>query len=136
MQRPDQACHERGLRNTAHRRLVLEVLDAAADHPCAAEIHRRVAQHQPLSLATTYRILNRLTEAGVLRRLSFGYEKARYELASRRHHHLIDRNTGRVVEIHDDSFTALLEHAVLKLGYRLIDYRLEFTGDVEPATRP
>jgi len=119
-------------RDSEHRRRLLEVLDAATDHPCAVEIHRRVAERRAMSLATTYRILNRLTAAGVLRRLSFGDDRARYELADRRHHHLIERATGRVVEIHDESFTAALAQAVLRLGYRLVDYRLQLIGEAEP----
>lgn len=131
MDRLEQACRERGLKFTKHRRVVLEVLEASTDHPCAGVIHQRVRQRHPLALGTTYRILNRLTQAGVLSRHLFGDDRARYELAGRRHHHLVDRSTGRIIEIDDTALTALLEQAVDRLGYRLVDYRLELTGEVE-----
>jgi Fur family ferric uptake transcriptional regulator len=133
MNRLERACRERGLKFTRRRRIVLEVLEASTDHPCAGEVHRRVSRRHRLALGTTYRILNRLTEAGVLSRHLFGRDKARYEIAGRRHHHLVDRRTGRIVEIEDKALTALLEQAVDRLGYRLLDYRLELTGEVEQA---
>ncbi|MBS0222735.1 MAG: transcriptional repressor [Proteobacteria bacterium] len=130
MGRLEQTCRERGVKLTQPRRAVLEVLETSRDHPSVGEIHRRVRQRHRIALATTYRVLNRLTEAGVLTRHLF-VDKAHYELAGRRHHHLIDRSTGRIVEIDDPALTALLEQALNRLGYRLVDYHLELTGEVE-----
>jgi len=125
MTRLEQTCREKGVKLTEQCRVVLDVLETSTDHPCAAEIHRRVRQHQRIALATTYRVLSRLTEVGVLSRHMFGDDKARYELTGRRHHHLVDRSTGRIVEIDNEALTTLLEQAVDRFGYRLVDYRLE-----------
>ena len=126
----DALCQRNGVKLTRPRRLVLAVLEEATDHPCANEIHQRAALKERITLGTVYRILNRLTESGVLTRHSFG-GKMRYEAAGRRHHHLVDVRSGRIVEIDDRDFASIIEQAAERLGYRLIDFRLEVRGELK-----
>jgi Fur family ferric uptake transcriptional regulator len=130
MGRLDALCQQCGVKLTRPRRLVLSVLEEASDHPCANEIHQRAALRQRIALGTVYRILNRLAEAGVLTRHSFG-GRMRYEAAGRRHHHLVDVRSGRIVEIDDRDFATVIEQAAERLGYRLIDFRLEVRGELK-----
>jgi len=124
----DALCQLRGVKLTRPRRLVLAVLEEATDHPCANEIHQRAALRARITLGTVYRILNRLAETGVLTRHSFD-GKMRYEAAGRRHHHLVDIRSGRIVEIDDRDFATVIEQAAERLGYRLVDFRLEVRGE-------
>ena len=118
-------CAQRGLRLTEHRRIVLEVLGAADDHPCVREIHRRAANGHRIGIATVYRTLNTLVEMGMVRRQVFADGKAHYERAGRPSHpHLIDVATGTIVEIDDASLESLLEEEARRLGYHLVDYSL------------
>ncbi|WP_428674543.1 Fur family transcriptional regulator [Reyranella sp.] len=128
MGRLEALCQRHGLKLTRPRRLVLDVLGDANDHPCASEIHQRAAFRRRISLGTVYRILNRLAEAGVLTRHSFG-GKMRYEMAGRPHQHLVDVRSGQIVEIDDRDFATVIERAAERLGYRLIDFRLEVRGE-------
>ncbi len=122
-------CVERGVRLTEHRRIVLEVLEAAIDHPCAQEIHRRAACNHRIGMATVYRTLNSLSAAGLVTRHLFRDGKARYERAGRPSHpHLIDVNTGTIVEVDEVGLVALMEEAAREMGYRLVDYRLTLFG--------
>lgn len=119
-------CVQRGLRLTEHRRIVLEVLDASDDHPCVREIHRRAANGHRIGIATVYRTLNTLVEAGMVKRQVFADGKAHYERAGRPSHpHLIDIATGTIVEIDDAGLEPLLEQEARKLGYQLIEYSLK-----------
>lgn len=128
----EQLCLQRGLRLTEHRRIVLEILEAAKDHPCAREIHRRAAVGHRIGLATVYRTLNSLTAVGVVMRRAFPDGKMRYEGAGGRpHYHLIDVATGLVVELEDARLAAMVEEAARHLGYRLVDYRLELFGEAK-----
>ena len=131
--RLEQVCQERGMRMSGQRRVILRVLDKARDHPCAEEIHRRARLTDPrLSLATIYRTLGILAAAGVLTRVEFGDGKTRYEEADAAHHeHLIDVETGKVIEFRDEAIEALLHSAASRLGYHLIQYRLEVFGEVK-----
>lgn len=128
MGRLDALCQLRGVKLTRPRRLVLSVLEHAKDHPCVNQIHQRAALRQRITLGTVYRILNRLAEVGVLSRHSVG-GKMRYEVADRQHHHLVDVRSGRIVEIDDGDFATIIERAAERLGYRLIDFRLEVRGE-------
>ena len=126
MTRLEALCVQRGLRLTEHRRIVLEVLEAADDHPCMREIHRRAADGHRIGIATVYRTLNTLVEAGMVKRQVFADGKAHYERAGRLPHpHLIDMTTGTIVEIDDAGLEALLEQEARKLGYHLVDYSLK-----------
>ena len=98
MERLEELCRERGLRLTEQRRIVLEVLDAATDHPCTFEIHRRASVGRRIGVATVYRALNSLATAGLVTRHVFRDGKARYErTGSAPHPHLIDTATGEIV---------------------------------------
>ena len=118
-------CLQRGMRLTEHRRIVLEVLEASDDHPCVREIHRSAANGHRIGIATVYRTLNSLVRVGMVNRQVFPDGKAHYERVGRPPHpHLIDLATGEIVEINDVDLASLLEQQALRLGYRLVDYRL------------
>jgi len=123
-------CEAKGLRMTDQRRVVARVIGAAEDHPDVEELYARAARVDPrISLATVYRTVKLFEEAGILDRLEFGDGRARYEDAERDHHdHLIDVNTGQVIEFIDPEIEALQERIAARLGYRLIGHRLELLG--------
>jgi Fur family transcriptional regulator, ferric uptake regulator len=123
-------CAARGLRMTDQRRIVARVIGAAEDHPDVEELFARAAREDSkISLATVYRTVKLFEEAGILDRLEFGDGRARYEDAERDHHdHLIDVNTGAVIEFVDPDIEALQERIAARLGYRLIGHRLELLG--------
>jgi Fur family transcriptional regulator, ferric uptake regulator len=123
-------CAARGLRMTDQRRIVARVIGDAADHPDVEELFARAAKIDPkISLATVYRTVKLFEESGILDRLEFGDGRARYEDAERDHHdHLIDVNTGAVIEFVDPDIEALQERIATRLGYRLIGHRLELLG--------
>jgi Fur family transcriptional regulator, ferric uptake regulator len=117
----------RGLRLTGQRRLIAEVLAQARDHPDVPELHRRVAEHDPhVSLATVYRTVKRLEGEGILERHSFQDGRSRYERVSKEHHdHLIDIETGKVVEFRNAEIERLQKAVAHELGYKLVSHRLE-----------
>lgn len=123
-------CEARGLRMTDQRRVIARVLDAATDHPDVEELYARAAARDPrISIATVYRTVKLFEEAGILDRLEFGDGRARYEDAERDHHdHLIDLNSGEVIEFVDPEIEALQDRIAEKLGYRLKGHRLELYG--------
>jgi Fur family ferric uptake transcriptional regulator len=128
MGRLEILCQERGLRLTRPCRRVLAVVEAASDHPSAQEIHRRATAGERIALGTVYRILNRLVIAGILERHTFNGGTMRYEAPQERHHHLIDARTGQIVELADRRLAASVERAAARLGYRLVDFKLEVTA--------
>ncbi|MEL6519714.1 MAG: Fur family transcriptional regulator [Pseudomonadota bacterium] len=121
---------EKGLRMTGQRRVIAEVLDSSTDHPDAEELFNRAsARDSNISIATVYRTVKLFEEAGILDRLEFGDGRARYEDADREHHdHLIDMNSGKVIEFCDPEIEALQEKIARKLGYELKGHRLELYG--------
>ncbi|HBU13487.1 MAG TPA: transcriptional repressor [Gemmobacter sp.] len=123
-------CEAKGLRMTEQRRIVARVIGAAEDHPDVEELFARAAAVDPrISLATVYRTVKLFEEAGILERLEFGDGRARYEDADRDHHdHLIDVNSGAVIEFVDPEIEELQERIAARLGYRLIGHRLELLG--------
>jgi Fur family ferric uptake transcriptional regulator len=123
-------CETQGLRMTGPRRTIAEVLDAATDHPDVEELHRRATERDSgISLATVYRTVKLFEEQGILERREFGDGRARYEDAERAHHdHLIDIDTGEVIEFVDPEIEALQERIARKLGYRLTGHKLELYG--------
>jgi len=123
-------CEARGLRMTDQRRIVARVLGEAEDHPDVEEVYARAARIDPkISLATVYRSVKLFEEAGILDRHEFGDGRARYEDAERDHHdHLIDVNSGQVIEFVDPEIEALQERIAARLGYRLIGHRFELLG--------
>ncbi|MCI4660276.1 MAG: transcriptional repressor [Neomegalonema sp.] len=125
--RISRRCEELGLRMTEQRRVVAQVLSAADDHPDAEELYRRASQIDPkISIATVYRTVKLFEEAGILERLDFRDGRARYEDAERDHHdHLIDLHSGEIIEFVDEEIERLQQKIAERLGYRLVDHRLE-----------
>ena len=123
-------CEAKGLRMTDQRRIVARVIGDAVDHPDVEELYARAAKLDPkISLATVYRTVKLFEESGILERHEFGDGRARYEDAERDHHdHLIDVNTGQVIEFVDPEIEALQERIAARLGFRLIGHRLELLG--------
>ncbi|MEM6438157.1 MAG: Fur family transcriptional regulator [Pseudomonadota bacterium] len=125
-----ERCEAKGLRMTGQRRLVARILEAADDHPDVEELYRRAAiEDDAISLATVYRTVKLFEEAGILDKIDFGDGRARYEDAEREHHdHLIDLNSGEVVEFMDAEIEALQRTVAERLGYELRGHRLELYG--------
>ncbi len=123
-------CEAKGLRMTGQRRTIAQVLQDSDDHPDVEELYARAsALDAGISIATVYRTVKLFEEAGILERLEFGDGRARYEDAERDHHdHLIDMNSGEVIEFVDPEIEALQEKIAAKLGYRLKGHRLELYG--------
>jgi Fur family ferric uptake transcriptional regulator len=123
-------CEAMGLRMTDQRRTIAAVLESSADHPDVEELYARASARDPrISIATVYRTVKLFEEAGILDKHEFGDGRARYEDAEREHHdHLIDMQTGEVIEFCDPEIEALQEKIAEKLGYRLKGHKLELYG--------
>ena len=123
-------CAEKGLRITEQRRVIARVLSEAEDHPDVEALHARSAAIDPgISIATVYRTVRLFEEAGILERHDFGDGRSRYEAAAEAHHdHLIDVETGKVIEFVDPELEALQKIIAEKLGFRLVDHRMELYG--------
>ena len=123
-------CADKGLRITEQRRVIARILSESEDHPDVETLHGRASAIDPkISIATVYRTVRLFEEAGILARHEFGDGRARYEAASDDHHdHLIDVETGKVVEFVDEELEALQRRIAEKLGYRLVDHRMELYG--------
>ncbi|MFC7703663.1 Fur family transcriptional regulator [Plastorhodobacter daqingensis] len=123
-------CEAKGLRLTGQRRVIAQVLQDADDHPDVEELYARASGIDPrISIATIYRTVKLFEEAGILDRHEFGDGRARYEDAERDHHdHLIDMNSGEVIEFIDPEIEELQERIAARLGYRLKGHRLELYG--------
>jgi Fur family ferric uptake transcriptional regulator len=130
MDRIEKLCVEKGLRMTGQRRVIARVLSESHDHPDAEEMHRRAAAIDPhISIATVYRTVRLLEEAGILERHDFRDGRSRYEEAPDVHHdHLIDVQSGKVIEFQNDQIEELQRMVAEKLGYKLVDHRLELYG--------
>jgi Fur family ferric uptake transcriptional regulator len=128
--RIEKLCVEKGLRMTEQRRIIARVLSEADDHPDAEELHRRAsAEDNRISLATVYRTVRLFEDAGIIERHDFRDGRSRYEEAPDEHHdHLIDMNSGEVIEFFDEEIEKLQEAIARKLGYKLVDHRLELYG--------
>ncbi len=139
--RIERLCVERGLKMTGQRRVIARVLSDASDHPDVEELYRRAAAlDERISIATVYRTVRLLEEKGILERRDFGGGRARYEPTEHGHHyHLIDIETGKVIEFSDPEHEALLQKLAAKLGFELVSLRLELYGrrhESVEATRP
>ncbi len=123
-------CEDKGLRLTEQRRVVAAVLEQAEDHPNVEELYNRASVLDPnISLATVYRTVKLFEDWGLLEKHEFGDGRARYETADRDHHdHLIDLNSGEVIEFVDSEIEKLQEKIATRLGYTLKDHRLELFG--------
>ncbi|AZU02735.1 ferric uptake regulation protein [Glycocaulis alkaliphilus] len=125
--RIEQLCIEKGLRMTEQRRVIARVLSEAEDHPDAEEVHRRAASvDNRISLATVYRTVRLFEDAGIIERHDFRDGRSRYEEATEDHHdHLIDLKSGDIVEFYDEEIEKMKEAIARRLGYKLVDHRLE-----------
>ncbi len=126
----EDLCATKGLRITDQRRVIARILSEAEDHPDVETLHGRAAAIDPrISIATVYRTVRLFEEAGILERHEFGDGRSRYEAASDDHHdHLIDVETGKVVEFVDEELELLQRRIAEKLGFRLVDHRMELYG--------
>ncbi|MDO9499844.1 Fur family transcriptional regulator [Falsiroseomonas sp.] len=139
--RIERLCVERGLKMTGQRRLIARVLSEAEDHPDVEELYRRaVTLDAKISVATVYRTVRLLEEKGIVERRDFGGGRARYDPTDRgHHHHLIDVDTGKVLEFEDPDHEKLAQAIAKRLGFTLVGQRLELFGrraPVAPAPRP
>ena len=128
--RLEKLCLEKGLRMTDQRRTIARVLSEALDHPDVDQVYRRASGIDPrISIATVYRTVRLFEEANILERHDFGDGRARYEEAPSEHHdHLIDVQSGRVIEFTSPEIEALQRKVAEQLGYRIVDHRLELYG--------
>lgn len=125
--RLEQLCLDKGLKMTGQRRVIARVLSDASDHPDVEQVYRRAAAVDPkISLATVYRTVKLFEEASILERHDFGDGRARYEESPEIHHdHLIDIQSGKVIEFQNSEIEQLQRKVAEKLGYKLVDHRLE-----------
>ena len=128
--RIERLCVAQGLKMTGQRRVIARVLSDAEDHPDVEELYRRAAAlDNRISIATVYRTVRLLEERGILERRDFGGGRARYEPTEHgRHYHLIDVDTGRVIEFEDTEQEKLMEQIATRLGFDLVSTRLEIYG--------
>lgn len=123
----EDACVEKGMRMTEQRRIIARVLDVATDHPDVEEVYRRASAIDPrISISTVYRTVKLFEDAGMIERHDFRDGRSRYEMVSEEHHdHLIDLRSGDVIEFRSEEIEVLQELIAKRLGYRLVDHRLE-----------
>ena len=123
----EELCAEKGMRMTEQRRVIARVLQSADDHPDVEELYRRAAAVDPnISISTVYRTVRLFEDIGIIERHDFGQGRARYEPLPEEHHdHLIDLRSGTVIEFRDEEIEKLQERIARKLGYKLVDHRLE-----------
>ena len=126
----ENKCIQQGVRLTEQRKLVAKVMSESTDHPDVDELHKRVNKiDSKISIATVYRTVKLFEEAGIVAKHDFRGTKARYEEATHEHHdHLIDVNTGEITEFVNEDIEKLQEKVAAKLGYKLVDHRLELYG--------
>jgi Fur family ferric uptake transcriptional regulator len=130
MDRLEKLCAEKGLRMTEPRRIIARVLSSSDDHPDAEELHRRAhSMDASISLATVYRPGKLFEDAGIIQAHDFRDGRARYEEVPDEHHdHLINVKNGEVVEFHSEEIERLQVEIARKLGFELVDHRLELYG--------
>jgi Fur family ferric uptake transcriptional regulator len=130
LSRLERLCFDRGLKMTEQRRIIARVLSDATDHPDVEMLYRRATElDNRISIATVYRTVRLFEEANILEKHDFGDGRARYEEVPEEHHdHLIDVETGRVIEFTNPEVEALQHRIAEQLGYRLVDHRLELYG--------
>ena len=128
--RIEQLCIEKGMKMTGQRRVIASVLSEADDHPDVEEVYRRATEIDPrISIATVYRTVRLFEEASILERHDFGDGRSRYEeITSEHHDHLIDIQSGRVIEFQNRDIELLKERIAAEHGFRLVGHRLELYG--------
>jgi Fur family ferric uptake transcriptional regulator len=126
----EEQCVAKGMRMTEQRRIIARVIEGASDHPDVEELYRRAVENDPrISISTVYRTVKLFEDAGIIERHDFRDGRARYETVPEEHHdHLIDLKTGSVIEFRNEEIERLQEAIARKLGYRLVDHRLELYG--------
>ena len=126
----EEKCKKKGVRLTDQRRVIAKVMSESDNHPDVDELHKKVNKHDSkISIATVYRTVKLFEEAGILAKHDFKGTKARYEEATQEHHdHLIDVNTGEITEFVNEDIEKLQKKVAEKLGYKLVDHRLELYG--------
>jgi len=126
----EDKCIKKGVRLTDQRKLVAKIMSESEDHPDVDELHKRVSKiDSKISIATVYRTVKLFEEAGIVAKHDFKGNKARYEQAPHEHHdHLIDINTGEIIEFVNEDIEKLQKQEAEKLGYKLVDHRLELYG--------
>ena len=130
MDRIEKLCVDKGMRMTDQRRVVARVLSNAKDHPDVEELYRRAHAVDPhISIATVYRTVRLFEESGIIERHDFRDGRSRYEEAPDVHHdHLIDMRSGKVIEFVDEDIEKLQQAIARRLGFKLVDHRLELYG--------
>jgi Fur family ferric uptake transcriptional regulator len=123
----EEQCVKKGMRMTEQRRVIAQVIEAAVDHPDVEELYRRASKEDPkISLSTVYRTVNLFEEAGLVAKHDFKDGRARFEpLPDTHHDHLIDIRSGKVIEFRNEEIEAIQEVIAKRLGYKLVDHRLE-----------
>ena len=126
----ENKCIEKGVRLTDQRKIIAQAMSESTDHPDVDELHRRVSKvDSKISIATVYRTVKLFEEAGIVAKHDFKGNKARYEEAPQEHHdHLIDINTGKITEFVNEDIEKLQKQVAEKLGYKLVDHKLELYG--------
>ena len=126
----ENKCIKKGVRLTDQRKLVAKIMSESDDHPDVDELHKRVGKlDSKISIATVYRTVKLFEESGIIAKHDFKGNKARYEQTTQEHHdHLIDINTGEITEFVNDDIEKLQKQVAAKLGYKLVDHRLELYG--------
>jgi Fur family transcriptional regulator, ferric uptake regulator len=128
----EKMCEDAGLKMTVQRKVIAKVISESDDHPDVEELHERVHLIDPtISLATVYRTINIFEITGLIKKLEIGDGKARYETSgpnTHHHHHLVDLESGKILEFHDPELEQLKEKIAHRMGYRLTDHRLELYG--------
>ena len=126
----ENKCLKKGVRLTDQRKLIAKVMSDSQDHPDVDELHKRVSKlDSKISIATVYRTVKLFEESSIVAKHDFKGNKARYEQTTQEHHdHLIDVNTGEIIEFVNDDIEKLQKKVAEKLGYKLVDHRLELYG--------
>ena len=126
----EDKCIQKGVRLTDQRKLIAKVMSESEDHPDVDELHKRVSSlDSKISIATVYRTVKLFEESGIVAKHDFKGNKARYEQTTQEHHdHLIDINTGEITEFVNEEIEKLQKQVAEKLGYKLVDHRLELYG--------
>lgn len=126
----EEKCLARGVRLTEQRKIIAKIMSEAADHPDVDELHKRANKiDKKISIATVYRTVKLLEESGIVEKHDFKGGKARYEESPEEHHdHLIDINSGEIIEFVDKEIEKLQIKVAQKLGYKLVDHKLELYG--------
>ena len=122
-------CLAKNIRMTSQRQIIIQVIEESDDHPDVDQLYlRSVELDNTISIATVYRTVKLLEEAGLIERLEFGDGRSRYEEAGEHHEHLVDIETGEVHEFYNEQLETLKTEIAREMGYDLIDHRLELYG--------